>query len=245
MIRSDTFDSVGAAARVGASQLLQKAGGIAALLLGLFDVAFLAAFLFILPGLGFDTSMFRDPPRFVAFVNSHYAIYYAIALAGVLVTPTIVVLVRALDERLRAASASASTSATGSSSLVAIAAAFGYIGSTMLLLNWLFQYTGIVTFNSAPPAFSAQVQASVTFDMTNMGAYLTLGVWALLLGWEGMRTHGLPTWFAFLGILVAVSGLLVLFGLPLGALLMAIWFMTIGIVLVAGKTPEAQKDGVR
>src|SRR5262245_20434778 len=184
MIKTEAFSTADVQARVGPSQVLQKVGGIAALLLGLFDAVFLASFLFILPGLGFDTGMFRDPPRFIAFVNSHYAIYYTLVLAGVLVTPTIVILVRALVDRMRAAGASPS--------LVAIATAFGYIGSTMLLLNWLFQYTGITTFNSAPLAFSAQVQATATFDMTNMGAYLTLGIWALLLGWEAMRTHALP-----------------------------------------------------
>src|ERR1051325_4778474 len=83
------------------SGILQKIGGIVALLLGIFYAAFLALFLFVLHALGFEQSMFRDPPRFVAFVLAHYNIYYTAVLVGVIVTPTLVVLVRALEERMK------------------------------------------------------------------------------------------------------------------------------------------------
>src|SRR5437764_1459202 len=119
-------DAVPAAGR----DTLQKLGGLIALVLGLFYTAFVALFLFLLPSLGFDPSMFRDPPRFVAFVLAHYSPYFVALLAGVLVSPTIVVLVRALDERMRATAAAPS--------LMAIGTAFGYISAIMLFLNWLF-----------------------------------------------------------------------------------------------------------
>ena len=229
MIKAQTISREMATSAPG--EWLQKIGGIAALLLGVFYAAFLAVFLFVLPSLGFDRSMFRDPPRFVAFVVAHYSIYYAIVLVAVLVAPTIVVLVRALDERMRAT--------TASPSLIAIATAFGYVGATILFLNWLFQYTAISAFASAPPAFSAGVQASVTFDMTNLGAALALGVWTLLLSIPAIRTGGLPKWLAYFGILVALGDLLVLFVLPIGTLLTTIWYLAVGVVLLTSKMSEA------
>jgi hypothetical protein len=220
------------------SSTVQKIGGIVALLLGLFYAAFLILFLFVLPGLGFEISMFRDPPRFVAFVNAHYGLYYAASLIGVLIAPTIVVLVRALDERMRTTAASPS--------LIGIATAFGYISATLLFLNWLFQYTAMTTFASAPPAFSAQVQASVTFDMTNLGYFLTLGAWTLLLSLAAIRSGGLPRWLAYCGILAALSDLLVLFGLlPFGVLLTTIWFLAVGAVLLTEKAAEMTIERAR
>jgi Domain of unknown function (DUF4386) len=219
------------------SSTVQKVGGIVALLLGLFYTTFLIVFLFVLPGLGFEVSMFRDPPRFVAFVNAHYGLYYWLGLVGVLLTPSIVVLVRALDERMRATAASPS--------LIGIATPFGYVGATILFLNWLFQYTAVMSFASAPPAFSAQVQASVTFDMTNLGYFLALGAWTLLLSLAAFRSAGLPRWLTYLGILVALSDLLVLFGLPFGALLTTIWFLAVGVVLLTKKAPEMALEGAR
>ena len=232
MINTQTLAGRTAAASAPSSTL-QKIGSIVALLLGLFYAAFLALFLFVLPSLGFDPSMFRDPPRFVAFVNAHYGLYYSASLIAVLLTPTIVVLVRALDERMRATSASPS--------LVGIATTFGYIGATILFLNELFQYTSMTTFASAPPAFSAGVQTSVTFDMTNLGYFLALGVWILLLSIAAIRDGGLPRGLAYFGILVALGDWLALFGLPLGALLMTIWFLAVGFVLWTGGASSSER----
>jgi len=217
--------------------ILQKIGGIVALLLGIFYAAFLALFLFVLPSLDFDQSMFRDPPRFVAFVLAHYNIYYAAVLVGVIVTPTLVVLVRALEERMNATAAS--------HSLVTIAAAYGYIGATLLFLNWLFQYTAISAFASAPPVFSAGVQASVTFDMTNLGAALALGAWTLLLSIAAIRAGGLPKGLAFFGTLVALGDLLVLFVLPVGTLVTTIWYLVVGVVLLTSKASEIRMESGR
>lgn len=219
------------------SGLLQKIGGIAALLLGIFYAAFLALFLLVLPALGFDPGMFRDPPRFVAFVLAHYSIYYPAALVGVVITPAIVVLVRALDERMHAT--------TASPSLIEVATAFGYIGATILFLNWLFQYTGISAFASAPPSFSAGVQASVTFDMTNLGSALALGVWTFLLSIAAIRTGGLPKWLAYFGILVALGDLLVLFVLPIGTLVTTIWYLTMGVALLTTNVPETKMESAQ
>ena len=81
-------------------------------------------------------------------------------------------------------------------------------------------------------------QRSGSSALTSSSASSPLCVRIALICWRRM---GWP----FLGPLVAVSGLLVLFGSPAGALLMAIWFLATGLVLVAGKTPEAAKEGVR
>jgi len=219
------------------SAWVQKFGGIAALLLGLVDALFLAAFMFVLPQLGFELSMFYDPPRFVRFVAQHYPFYFALSFVIVLVTPALVVLVRALDERMRALPASRS--------LVAIATPFGYIGATMLILNALFQYASLRLFVSTPPAFAAGVQTSATFDMTSMGAYLALGAWTFLLSWAAMRHGGLPLGLAYFGIVVALADLLALFGPPFGVLLTTIWLLAVGVVLLSSKPAETPMGGAQ
>jgi hypothetical protein len=212
------------------SALSQKLGGIAALLLGLVEALFLAVFLFVLPQLGFELSMFYDPPRFVQFVTQYYPIYFALSLVIVLFTPALVVLVRALDARMRALPASRS--------LVAIATPFGYIGATILILNALVQYASVRLFVSTPPAFAAGIQASATFDMTSMGASLVLGAWIFLLSWTAVRDGGLPRGLAYFGMLVALADLLALFGLPVGELLTTIWLLAVGVVLLSSKPVE-------
>jgi hypothetical protein len=219
------------------SAFSQKLGGLAALLLGLVDALFLVVFLFVLPQLGFELSMFYDPPRFVQFVAQHYPIYFALSLVIVLVTPALVVAVRALDERMRALPASRS--------LVTIATPFGYIGAAMLMLNALVQYASIRLFVSTPPAFAVGVQASATFDMTSMGASLALGAWTFLLSWAAVRNGGLPRGLAYFGMLVALADLLALVGLPFGELLTPIWLLAVGVVLLSSKPAEMPMGDAR
>jgi Domain of unknown function (DUF4386) len=93
--------------------------------------------------------VFQDPPRFLAFVSAHRALYYWLSSVGVSVSAVLIVLVLALHERLRAASPA----------LVAAATAFGYLGAGLLLLNWSFQHAPFSLIGSAPPALAASPRA--------------------------------------------------------------------------------------
>jgi len=111
------------------SHVLQRFGGIGALVEGLFTALYVGVFLFVLPRLGFDESFFTDPPKFVAFVSAHYALYCWLSLFGLLTSLGLALLVLGLHERLRASSPA----------LSAAASVFGYLGTGLLILNWSYQ----------------------------------------------------------------------------------------------------------
>jgi hypothetical protein len=210
---------------------LQRVGGIVALAEGLFLAAFLALVFLVLPGLGFEASYFQDPPRFVEFIAAHYGLYFWTALIGVVIAGTLVLAVQALHERARA----------GAPALAGAAAAFGYVGAVALFLNWLFQYAAVRVAGSAPAvAVGYQQGAGVVFTMTNMGAFVALGVWAALLSWAALSRGGLPRALAYFGLLTGLADLLVLFDLPLGGILSAVWFVAVGAVLLLGRPSGAE-----
>ena len=208
------------------SPALRRVGGIIALANGLFLVWFLVLFFLVLPSLGFQTSYFDDPPRFIAFVTSHYALYFWTSLIGVVVVATLILLVQALGERTRAAPAA----------LARVATSFGAFGSIVMLLNWLFQYATMRVAGSAPAvAVGYQQGAGVVFNMTNMGAFLTLGLWIALVSWAALRYGGLPRAVSYLGLLTSLVNLLVLFDVPFGVVLTALWFIAVGAILLFGR----------
>jgi hypothetical protein len=218
------------------SPALQKVGGIAALVQGLFTALFLAVFLFVLPSLGFQESFFEDPPKFVAFVTAHYALYYWLSLVGVLASVVLIMLVLALHERLRATSPA----------LSAAASAFGYLGTGLLILNWSYQYAEFQTIGRAVPRFAEQtVPTGVMYTATNGSAFLVLGVWMLLLSWAALRQGGLPRSLAYFGLLAGALNLAALFDVPFGPLLNIIWFVAVGVVLLQRRSVATQAGSAR
>jgi len=211
---------------------LQKAGGIAALIQGLFTALFLAVFLFVLPSLGFQESFFADPPKFVGFVTAHYALYYWLGLVGVLTSVVMILLVLALHERLR----------TASPALSAAASAFGNLGTGLLVLNWLVQYAMFSMIGSVTPAFAEQAfpAVGVIFNMTSGGAHFTLGLWTLLISTAVIRRGGFPRALAYFGLLVAVLDMAALFGVPFGELFDGIWFIALGVILFQNRSVAIQ-----
>jgi hypothetical protein len=219
---------------VQASYALQKVGGIGALLEGLFTVLYVGLFLFVLPNLGFDESFFTDPPKFVAFVTAHYALYYWLSLGGLLASVGLILLVLGLHERLR----------TNSPALAAAASTFGYLGVGLLILNWSYQFAEFHRIGLATAAFAERtVATNVVYDATNNTAFLALGVWMLLLSWAGILRGGLPKPLAYFGLLAGALNLAALFNVPFGLLLNIIWYIAIGVVLLRQPTTiQAESD---
>jgi hypothetical protein len=206
-----------------------------ALVQALFSALMVAVFVFIQPSLGFQESFLRDPPTFVAFVTAHYAFYYWVSLVGVAASALLIVLALALDERLRA----------GSPALVAGATAFGYLGAGLLLLKWSFQHASFTMIGSASAAFAASRVPGVWYDATNRSAFLALGLWMLLLSWAALRRGGLPRALAYVGVLAGALNVAAIFDVPFGLLLIAVWFVAVGVALWQRRptVSRAEADG--
>ncbi|HEV8596835.1 MAG TPA: DUF4386 family protein [Candidatus Dormibacteraeota bacterium] len=218
-----------------AASMLQIVGGWAALLVGAIMVAEVIVFIAVLPGLGFQTSYFTDPPKFVTFVTQEQGLYLSVGLLMLLASFAVVVVVTALHERLEHADRSLSR----------MALAFGYAGAVLLILNAFFQWAEFRHILADPRAFAEQSVpfGAVMFDLTNISASLALALWIALVSWSAIRAGFLPRAVAYLGLLAALALATQLIGVQVGSVIEAAWFLAIGAVLVVARSPapEAQR----
>ncbi len=207
---------------------LQKIGGVAALIEAAAYVVGFGLYLTLL-----DSSGYIGPVRKVAFLVDNQAIIYIGNLfIYVVFSVFLVVLALALYERLKA----------GSPALVQTATAFGLIWAGLVIASGMIFNVGIdtvVDLYGKDPAQAASVWSAIGSVQEGLGGgnEIVGGLWVLLVSWAALRTGGLPKALNYLGVLIAMVGILTVvpalhaltdvFGLS-----QIVWFAWLGIVML-------------
>lgn len=205
----------------------QKMGGLAALTeAAAYAVGFVLYF-FVL-----DASGYVGPVQQVAFlVDNQIALQLGNLVIYVLFGIVLVVLVLALNERLKA----------GVPAIVQTATAFGLIWAGLVLASGMIFNIGMGTvvglYGDDPDrAASAWLAISSVQDGLGGGLEIVGGLWVLLVSWAALRTQRLPSVLNYLGLAVGAAGILTvvpaealkaIFGL--GQL---VWFAWLGIAMM-------------
>ena len=213
---------------------MQKAGGVASL----------TAAGTVIVGLGLWATLLSDytsgdptPSDSVAFLADNEAIMYVwnlITLVGF--SFALIVVVLALRERLRGASHTLTQSAT----------VFGLIWAGLLIASGMVLNVGagvIVELNTTDPIQAQSLWLAVDTVGNGLGGGMELvgSVWVLLVSWAAMKAKALPKGLNYVGVIIAVSGLVTIvpaleavgavFGLGL-----IIWLGWLGFVLLSSRT---------
>ena len=207
---------------------LQKIGGVAALIEA---TAYMLGFGLYLTLL--DSSGYVGPVRKVAFLVDNQAIIYIGNLfIYVIFGVFLVLLALALYERLKA----------GSPGLMQTATAFGLIWAGLVIASGMIFNVGldtVVDLYCKDPAQAASVWSAIGSVQEGLGGgnEIVGGLWVLLTSWAALRTGGLPKALNYLGVVIAVAGILTVvpaldvltdvFGLS-----QIVWFAWLGIVML-------------
>jgi hypothetical protein len=215
---------------------LQKMGGIAALYIAAVYVVIFVVFIFLM-----DNFIVVDPVQQVALIADNQAIMYIMNLIMfVAVGIFLVVLALALYERLKA----------GSPAIMQIATAIGLIWACLLIGSGMVANSGIETvvdLYGKDPAQAVTVMLAIEPVADGLGCEFELpgSLWVLLISWTALRAGGLPKALNYLGVVLAVAGILTVFpaarevARPVFALGQLVWFMWLGIVMLRGRTSAA------
>ena len=151
----------------------------------------------------------------------------------------LVILLLALNERLKA----------GSPAMVQTATAFGLIWAAVVFASGMVFNIGmetVIDLHGKDPAQAESVWVAVNSVHLGLGGgnELVGALWILLLSWAALRAGGLPRVLNYLGVVISVAGLLtlvpalelvgVIFGL--GSI---VWFIWVGIVMLRGNPSAA------
>ena len=214
---------------------LQKMGGIAALYAG---VAYLVGFALYIVVLNYSSDI--APIQQVASFVDNQSIWYTLnLLIYTLFGFFLVVLALALYERLK----------TSSPAIMQTATAVGLIWAGLIIASGMIFNVGIDRvvdlYGTAPDqAASVWVAIDSVRDGLGGGNEIVGGVWLLLVSWAALRAGGLPRVLNYLGVAVAVAGILSaipalsdltdVFGLT-----QIVWFIWLGIVMLRTNTRQA------
>lgn len=210
---------------------LQKAGGIAAVLLGGLFSAYMMLLAVVLPAQGFGPGTLNDPHTGVRFVATSAlpaiidGVYVGLAAAFLPIT-------LALYGRLRA----------GAPASMPVSAAAGVLASGMFLLYAMLNLVGMPTVISlyqhdSAAAGTLYLVLRTVANAMNAGALFAAG-WAILLaGRAAITTHALRPLLGWLMVAagLAMIGSFVLLPIGLLAVLLApIWSVWLGLALLRG-----------
>ena len=221
----------------------QKAGGIAALYLGLAYLAAMPYFLVVVDYQGAITVADK-----VALVVGNYSSMYAMYLVTYVFFGIVLGLpVFALYDRLRAVAPST----------MRIATAVGLLWSFALVTSGMVFNYGMTTIVSLADSDLTQARVAwqaiepVAQGLGGAGGELLGGVWVLLVSWVALRSGALSKALGWLGIAVGTMGLLSIVP-PLHeaayafGVLQIIWFVWLGVTMTrkpasddAGWIPKA------
>jgi hypothetical protein len=203
---------------------MQKWGGYAALVTGVLFVAILVVQFAILAPLGY-TGPDTPPDKVLALVAANStAPFLILNLISVGFSITLVLGALALRERMRA----------GAPNRMRIAVIAASIGSALFLAN------GITAFDGFPPIVAAKdVEAYAILNAVTSGlasaAIFAYGWTAVLWGWAGLTTKGLPTFLNYVllvaGVVAILAFLVPILGL-LGVVVNVVWAFWLGYVLL-------------
>ena len=214
---------------------LQKMGGIAALYLGAALLVAMVGFLLVV-----DTLGVTDPvEKVVQLVENQSFLHILYLISYVIWGIVLVVLVLALNERLKA----------DSPAMMQIATAIGLIWACIVIASGQVTNLGmetVVDLYGKDPAQAATVWMaidSVANGLGSAGGEILGGTWMLLVSWAALRGRELSSGLNYLGVLVGAAGLLsaipalfdvfvIIFGLG-----KMVWCLWLGIVMLR-KSPN-------
>ena len=215
---------------------LQKMGGIAALYLGAALLVAMVGFLLVV-----DTLGVTDPvEKVVQLVENQSFLHILYLISYVIWGIVLVVLVLALNERLKA----------DSPAMMQIATAIGLIWACIVIASGQVTNLGmetVVDLYGKDPAQAATVWMaidSVANGLGSAGGEILGGTWVVLVSWAALRARELSKALNYFGVAVGVAGLFsavpALFGVlgiifGLGKMVWSIW---LGIVMLR-KNPSA------
>ena len=212
---------------------LQKMGGFAALYSGAALLVALVGFLVVVDILGVT-----DPLQKVAQLVENQAFLYFLNLISYVIWGIIlVVLVLALNERLKA----------DSPAMMQIATAIGLIWACIVIASGQVTNLGmgiVVDLYGTDPAQASTVWMaidSVAQGLGSAGGEILGGTWVLLVSWAALRTGEFSKALNYLGVLIGVTGLIsAVPGLSLVAAIFGlgkiVWSLWLGIVMLRSKT---------
>lgn len=212
---------------------LQKAGGFAALYSGAALLVAMVGFLVVVDVLGVT-----DPLQKVAqLVENQASLYFLNLISYVIWGIILVVLVLALNERLKA----------DSPAMMQIATAIGLIWACIVIASGQVTNLGmgiVVDLYGTDPAQASTVWMaidSVAQGLGSAGGEILGGTWVLLVSWAALRTGEFSKALNYLGVLIGVTGLIsAVPGLSLVAAIFGlgkiVWSLWLGIVMLRSKT---------
>jgi phosphoglycerol transferase MdoB-like AlkP superfamily enzyme len=212
---------------------LQKMGGIAALYSGIALLVAMVGFLLVVGTLGVT-----DPvQKVVQLVDNQAVLYFLMLISYVLWGIVFVVLVLALNERLK----------NNSPAMMQIATAIGLIWACLCIASGQVYNLGmgvVVDLYGADPAQAATVWMaieSVVNGLGSAGGEILGGTWVLLVSWAALKAGEFSKALNYVGVLTGVTALIsAVPGLSLVAALFGlgkiVWSLWLGIVMLRSKT---------
>ncbi len=215
---------------------IQKAGGYAALVTGLQFVAVLVIQVGVLAPLGVagpDTP--PDKVLAVAAANGTTP-FLALDLNTAAFGITLILGALAVRERLQA----------GAPNRMRLAVIAASVGSALFLASGITSFTGFPPIVAAKDATAFRTLGAATQGLI-LAAIFAFGCVALLWGWAGLTTKGLPTLLNYVlllaGVVSVLSFLIPIFGL-LGVVISVIWAFWLGYVLLTQPAPMMKEMGM-
>jgi len=215
---------------------LQKMGGFAALYSGIALLLAMVGFLLVV-----GTLDVTDPVQKVAqLVDNQPILYFLMLISYVIWGIVFVVLVLALNERLKG----------DSPAMMQIATAYGLIWATIVIASGQVYNLGmgvVVARYGADPTQAATVWMaieSVVNGLGSAGGEILGGTWVLLVSWAALQAGEFSRPLNYLGVLIGVTALIsAVPGLSLVAALFGlgkiVWSLWLGIVMLRGRPSAA------
>ncbi len=214
---------------------LQKIGGIAAVFQALAYIAGFTVLIFLLTPEHADTLSDTEKLRFL--LDNRILFQTWILIIYVLFGVALVVLVIALNERLK----------NHSSAILQTATVFGFIWAAMVIASGMIANVGLDTVakiftKDQEQATTIWFSIEAVHNGIGGGVEIVGGVWVLLISWVALKYKALPRWLNYIGLIVGVAGILsvvpgfsavgTFFGL-----VQIVWFAWMGAFLLRNQQP--------
>ena len=213
---------------------MQKAGAYAVLVTGVQFVAILIIQFGVLAPLGVAGPT-TPPEKILAVATNSTTPFLIQFLITGLFSITLLLGALAVRERLQA----------GAPTRMRLAVIAASIGSALFLANGITSFTGFPSIVAANDASAFRALDAVANGLI-VAAIFAFGWVALLWGWAGLSTKGLPTGLNYVlilaGVIAVLAFIIPIFGL-LGVVVNVIWAFWLGFVLL-GPAPKMSAMGM-
>ena len=218
---------------------MQKAGGIASLLIAASYVFGFGLFFGFFEYAGYD-----GPAGNMAFMIDHQSLL-SLAMITLYIIPgcLLVVLGIALHHRL----------AVAAGPIMQITTSFALVWAAIVIASGMIGLTGMQTIAGIADVFpseaaSAWIAISVIQDALGGGTELVGGIWVLMIGWLGLRTGQLPRFLSWFSLFVGITGLMtVIPGLTdlvdVFGLSQIVWYCWLGVIIIRLPDVEQPRAG--